>query len=114
WTLHVSRLASSDVLYLWALPTLLFSHFLLRKYFQKSTVWICSMLVWGMLLYVPGMAWFVFIDIILQRKFIVAGWREARRWWRRLAYLLAGAIWLPLLAIDLRRSGELLHWLGLP
>lgn len=114
WTLHVSRLASLDVLYLWTLPTLLFSHFLLRKHFQRPSVWIGAMLTWGMLLYVPGMVWFVAVDIVLQRKFIVAGWREAKRWWRRLAYLLAAVIWLPLLAIDLRRSGELMSWLGLP
>lgn len=114
WTLHVSRLASSDVMYLWAMPTLLVSHFLLRKYYKRSLVWLGSMIVWGLLLYIPGMIWLVAADVLLQRRFIVGGWREVEIWWKRCLYVLAGLIWLPLLVLDLTRSGEFARWLGLP
>jgi hypothetical protein len=36
WVLHVSRLASYDVLYLWALPTLLLSVLVLQRVTNKS------------------------------------------------------------------------------
>jgi hypothetical protein len=114
WTLHVSRLASSDVMYLWAMPTLLASHFLLRKYYKHTLVWLGSIVVWGLLLYIPGMFWLVAADVLLQRRFVLGGWREAKLWWQRLLYVFAGLVWLPLLVLDLTRHGELVRWLGLP
>lgn len=114
WTLHVSRLASFDVLYLWALPMLLFSHFLLRKYYRHTAVWFGSVVVWGLLLYIPGLVWFVLVDIWLQRKYVAAGWRHAQAWWRRVLFALLSILWLPLLAVDLARQGSLLTWLGSP
>ena len=114
WTLHVSRLASFDVLYLWATTTLVCSHFLLRKYHERAPVWYGNILLWGLLLYVPGLVWFVLADIIMQRRFLLKGWRAHARWPQRLLTVLAGAVWLPLLAIGLARSGQLLTWLGIP
>lgn len=114
WTLHVSRLASLDVVYLWSLPTLLLSHFSLRKYHQYPAVWLASLMAWGLLLYVPGMVWFVVIDIILQARFVAAGWRSAKSWWLRLLYIVIAAAPLPLLAITLSRPGNMQRWLGLP
>jgi hypothetical protein len=114
WTLHVSRLASFDVLYLWAMPTLVCSHYLLRKYYQKTLVWYGNIIVWGLLLYVPGLIWLVLADIVLQRQTLHNGWKQHKRWWQRVFAVLFGLIWLPLLAYNLTRSGQLLTWLGLP
>lgn len=114
WTLHVSRLASFDVLYLWAIPTLICSHYILRKHYRNPLAWYGNIAVWGMLLYVPGMVWFIIADIILQRNALADGWRHHKRWWQRLLTLIASMVWLPLLALDLTRSGQLLQWLGLP
>ncbi|MGH7191906.1 MAG: hypothetical protein ACREJM_00050 [Candidatus Saccharimonadales bacterium] len=115
WTLHVSRLASFDILYLWAFPALLLGHFALRRYYRNPYVWFGSLMTWGLLIYVPGMVWFAALDIWLQRRFIAGGWREARRWWMRVAYILAGLVWLPLLVAGLSRSpGTIRTWLGLP
>lgn len=114
WTLHVSRFASNDVLYLWALPALIFSHFLLRKYYRRAPVWFGSVILWGALLYIPGLVWFVLADIWLQRKYVAAGWRHAEAFWRRLLFVLVSLPWLPLLVIHLARNGALPEWLGIP
>jgi hypothetical protein len=114
WVLHASRLASFDVMYLWTLPTLLFSHFLLRKYYKNPLVWYVGIIVWGLLLYIPGLVWFVAADIFLQRKLVLGSWRYVKSWWQRILYVLAGLIWPPLLIIDLTKPGNAMTWLGLP
>jgi hypothetical protein len=114
WTLHVSRLASFDVLYLCALPTLLLMNVALQRRPNKAYAVYGNILLWGLLLYIPGMVWLLIINAYFQRKAILNGWRHFKRWWQHLLYLLAGAIWLPLLVQNLRQSGALRLWLGLP
>jgi hypothetical protein len=114
WTLHAGRLASFDVLYLWATPTLICSHYLLKKYYQQPLVWYGNVIVWGLLLYIPGLVWFVLADIVMQRKLLLTGWRYHARWWQRVFIVLLSAAWLPLLVLDLTRSSQLMTWLGLP
>jgi hypothetical protein len=114
WTLHASRLASFDVLYLWALPTLLVAHVKLQRQSAKAWIFYGTILLWGLLLYIPGMVWLVLVDIFIQRQSIVRGWRHFSRWWQRLLYLLAGIMWLPLLIDRLRHTATLQTWLGLP
>lgn len=115
WVLHVSRLASFDVLYLWAMPTLLVTHVKLQREHNKALIFYGSMLVWGLLLYIPGLIWLLLINLYAQRKAIAAGWKHFSRWWQRLAYLLAGLAWWPLLAHALIRNTVTLRtWLGLP
>jgi hypothetical protein len=114
WVLHVSRLASFDVLYLWALPALLVVHAKLQRQGSSAMIFYGSMLLWGLLLYVPGLVWLLIIEIYTQRKAIASGWRHFSAWWQRLLYLLAGLIWLPLLADRLREVTTLKTWLGLP
>lgn len=114
WVLHASRLASFDVLYLWATPTLLLVHSLLHKYGKRSAVWYGSLLIWGLMLYIPGLIWLLVAEAYLQKGVLLDSWRHFGRWWQRLLYLLAGLAWLPLLIIGLRRPGNLMAWLGLP
>lgn len=114
WVLHVSRLASFDALYLWALPTLLLMNVVLQRRPDKASAMYGTILLWGLLLYIPGMVWLVIINIFFQRKNIANGWRHLKRWWQKPLYLLAGAIWLPLLVENIRAFGNLRLWLGLP
>jgi hypothetical protein len=114
WTLHASRLASFDVLYLWAMPTLLLVHVLLNRYREQVLVWYGSLIIWGLMLYIPGLVWLLIIEIWLQRATLRNGWQHFKRWWQRLLYLLTGLVWLPLLILDLTRPGNLRTWLGLP
>lgn len=113
WVLHVSRLASFDVMYLCAVPLLLVTHLKLQKASDSAVVFYGSLVVWGLLLYIPGMIWLLLINVIASRKSIAAGWRHFNRWWQRLAYLLIGIGWLPLLTNYIRNISELKVWLGL-
>lgn len=114
WILHVSRLASTDVLYLWATPTLLLGHMALQKRPDRALIFYGTMLLWGLLLYIPGVVWLVGLTIYWQRQYIKQGWIRFGQWWQRSLYVLAGAIWLPLLIINLSRPRNLATWLGLP
>jgi hypothetical protein len=113
WTLHVSRYANYDVLYLWALPMLLLTHVAIRKYTESALVVLGCFITWLALLYIPGMIWFVLLTAFLQRKFVAEAWRSISNTYRGLivATLLFG---LPLLAVGLTRHDALLTWIGLP
>lgn len=114
WTLHVSRLASFDVLYLWAMPSLLLVQAGLTQHSKRPLVWYGALLLWGLMIYVPGLIWLVILSIWLQRQAIFQGWQQFKRWWQRLLTILTAAVWLSLLAIDLSHAGQLKQWLGLP
>lgn len=114
WVLHASRLASFDVLYLWAVPTLLLLHVLLSRYSQRVLVWYGSLLIWGVMLYVPGLVWLILVEAWLQRSTLIDSWKHFGNWQQHLLYFVAGLVWLPLLVIGLTRPGNLVNWLGLP
>jgi len=114
WTLHVSRYASSDVLYLWAIPSLLLIQVFLHRYGDKPIVWYGSLLLWGLLLYIPGMVWLMLVQAFCQRGLILKTLRNYSSFTQRLLSFLAVFIWLPLLVLDLLRNNQLLVWLGFP
>jgi len=114
WVLHASRLASFDVLYLWATPTLLLLHVLTNRYSHRTIVWYGSALIWGLMLYVPGLVWLLIGEAWLQREALLTGWKHFGRWWQKSLYLLSGLVWLPLLILGLTRPGNFRTWLGLP
>jgi hypothetical protein len=114
WVLHVSRYASYDVLYLWGISSLLLSHALLHRYVKQTYVWYAVLVLWGLLLTIPGMVWFLLLEIYLQRALIGKGLQVFSSWWQRLLSLIAVVLWVPLLIIDFTRSGQLLNWLGAP
>jgi hypothetical protein len=115
WTLHVARLASTDALYLSIVPLIILSHALTQRYFRKSLVYFGTIIMWCILLYVPGVVWFLIINKLLLRKELVAGWRLYGRWWQRTIYVLLGIIWLPLLIRSfIRHPNTIRIWLGLP
>ncbi|HVW23503.1 MAG TPA: hypothetical protein VHB51_03435 [Candidatus Saccharimonadales bacterium] len=114
WTLHVSRLASNDVLYLLALPLMLLAHLNLSDKHSKPRDFYAILLLWGLSLYVPGLIWFVLLDIWWLRKSLKTGWTALKNLKQRLLAGLAVVVWLPLLIIDLTRAGQWRIWLGLP
>lgn len=114
WILHSSRLASFDVLYLWAMPSLLLTYTFLHKQGLRALVWYGSLAVWGLLLYIPGLVWIILFGACFQRQALADGWHHFARWWQRLFSVLIFLAWLPLLIIDLLRPGHLMSWLGLP
>jgi hypothetical protein len=114
WLLHISRLASSDVLYLWAIPLLLVVQLYMLRSPTKPVIWYGALISCGLLLYVPGMVLFVALSLYWQRQGIVAGWRRFSLWWQRLLYIFAGLAWLPVLLLHITKLTNLKIWLGLP
>jgi hypothetical protein len=114
WVLHASRLASYDVLYLCAVPLLLLAQALMYRNSQNPAVWYGSFIIWGMLLYVPGMIWLVGLHLFLQRKILSEAWQDEASSKRRLTTAGLSAVWLPLLVIDFFRPGHFMQWLGMP
>lgn len=114
WVLHVSRVATTDVLYLWALPMLLVTQVLLHAYKDRPQAWYGCIALWGILLYIPGMVWLIVAQIILQRRQIRQLLQQVKTWPARVTSLILAAVWLPLLVIGFTRTNGLMLWLGLP
>lgn len=114
WVLHASRLASYDILYLLLIPALLLSIAAMQRLATKAQVFYGSLLVWGALLYLPGAVWLVALTIFWERRAIKLGWQHFKSIKQRFLYVFSGLIWLPLLLIELTKSGMLKLWLGLP
>jgi hypothetical protein len=114
WTLHVSRLASFDVLYLWGLITLLLGHAFNIKYPDNMYAWFFNLFSWGLLLTIPGFVWLVAADIFLQREVISEGWQQHKKVWQRFLGILLLLIWLPLVIKNIRHADQAKLWIGLP
>lgn len=112
WVLHVSRLASYDVVYLLVIPALLLSVAAMQRYANRPLVLYGSMLIWGSLIYVPGVVWLVALTIFWERRAIKLGWKHLGNAKGRLLYVLSGLIWLPLLFLN--HKGLETTWLGIP
>lgn len=117
WLLHVGRLATDDVLYVWAIAVLLASHVVLHNYSQARLTaffWLmCNLAI----LYVPGMIWFVLLNTILQRHELAESLQGIKSWLGKLLFMLLSLILLSPLAYGLlvgttRTVG--LDLLGLP
>jgi len=68
WVLHISRLASNDALYLCAIPLLLLGLVVAQRRATNPFVYYGNILLWGSLLYVPGMLWFIALLVFGPRK----------------------------------------------
>ena len=117
WFLHVGRLATTDILYLGAVPVLLFSHLLLHnnlKSRRAAYVWlICNI----SLLYIPGVVWFVLLNAWWQRSDIKEVLGSLKSWLARVGLVATGILFLaPLLYGLLMGSAKTigLELLGLP
>lgn len=114
WVLHVSRLASFDVLYLWAMPTLLLTQVWMKKYATNRLVWYGSILIWLLLLYIPGLVWLVLAGAIFQRQALYNGWQQLGNWRQRGLTVGIVLLSLPLLILQIIYRGGAGQWLGLP
>jgi 4-amino-4-deoxy-L-arabinose transferase-like glycosyltransferase len=115
WTLHISRLASYDVVYYFAITLLLLGHALLRRKQVSLKAWYFNLVVWGMLLTIPGCVWLVIVDLLIQRDLLINSFKSVSKTTRQktIAVILF-VVWLPLTAIDLVRPDQFKLWLGLP
>jgi hypothetical protein len=115
WVLHVSRLASYNVDYLGGVTFFLLSTAILHKYSDKKYVHSLINLLWGLLIYVPGMVWLVAINAIRQHKQLRQGLKLQKTLPSVGAYILSVVIPLPLIIYYLVKSPKhILSWLGIP
>lgn len=114
WTLHTVRHASPSVTYLVATPLLLLTMYGLRR---RTNRWLLlgAVLVWSVLLYLPGMVWLVALALVWQRRRLAQYWQAFTSWRFRLATFMLPVMILPLLIWKLTTNLSLFNtWLGLP
>lgn len=114
WVLHVSRHAGYDSEYLAAIPVLFITHVALQKMKLVLSLPVV-LIIWGLLLYVPGMIWLILFAAWWQRDDCIDFWKLYKKWWQRGLLLGAAFAWIPLLAVSLiRHTVTLTEWIGLP
>ena len=114
WTLHVSRYANTDSTYLAAIPILLVSQLVLQR---LKTSWLpyVVLVVWSLLLFTPGLIWFVLVAGYWERDSFVSAWRQQKMWRRRLLLAVCSLAWLPLLLqFFIKQPAQIVQWLGAP
>jgi hypothetical protein len=115
WTLHISRYASNDVVYLWAIVALLLSNALVHRYGNKLPILCGAFLAWAVLAYIPGIIWFLIINLWWQHKDLARLWRHFQLWWQKALIAVIAISWIPLLALGFKHTPATLRtWLGLP
>jgi hypothetical protein len=115
WFLHVSRYASPDVLYLWAVPTLLAVLIAWDRYHELRKTTYIAMLVLSILAYIPGVIWLILVAMLFQLHLIKNSWVATKGWLWRAVFILVPLVALAPLIIGLIRTPSLIQtWLGLP
>jgi hypothetical protein len=114
WTLHVSRYAGTDVLYLWAIPTLLALTIAWERHKVGATHYLLITAL-AALLYIPGLIWLLLAVVGLQPRLLAVSWRQLGNSFGRLGGLLLFLALLVPLGLALVTHPSLVReWLGLP
>jgi hypothetical protein len=115
WFLHVSRYGGIDVLYLWALPTLIAVFIAWDRHHELKKAGFIALAALGIILYVPGLVWLVLACLLLQSHVLRDSWQSMERTgWRLLLILFPLLVVAPLAFALVRDSSLVLTWLGLP
>jgi hypothetical protein len=114
WLLHVSRYVSSDILYLWAVPTLLAISIAWERH-RNGFVHYLLIFTVASLLYIPGLVWLVLAVFLLQPHLLAISWRKLATVVGR----TSGALFFILLLVPLgwalvTHPSLIQTWLGLP
>lgn len=114
WTLHISRVASNDVMFLWMMVMLLVSNAMLYRHASKLWAVYTVAILWVCILFIPGGIWLLLINAFWQRNSIKTGLQSLSNVWQRLA--LGALLFIPivLLLASLLHANQWLLWLGLP
>jgi hypothetical protein len=114
WTLHVSRLASNDVLYLWATPTVLLIQLAIQRRGSQMIVFYVCLVAWLTLLFVPGFVYILLLTTYWNWRAWWQIWLRALPWWQRGVAAVIGLLGSTYLIVASTRPGNLRLWLGLP
>lgn len=114
WLLHVSRYAGTDVIYLWAVPTLLMLTIAWERHRIGATHYLLIAAL-AALLYIPGVIWLLLAVLVLQPQLLATSWQRLANTFGRLGGLLLFILLLvPLAWALVSRPGLAREWLGLP
>ena len=113
FTLHVSRLASNDVMYFAALPMLFSGYLALRKYPASKLALLYNVIIWVSLLYTPGMIWFVLISLYYQKDVLKRAFKTLSLAWKTF-YGLLTILALGLLKFLANSTDSMMTYIGLP
>jgi hypothetical protein len=115
WFLHVSRFAGPDVLYLWAVPTLIALLVAWDRHHTRRKALYLTTSVLAVLLYIPGIIWLILASLLLQRHLLTDAWTTAKTVVGRISVAFLAGVLLAPLAVALVQTPSLLKtWLGLP
>lgn len=115
WFLHVSRFAGVDVMYLWAVPTLIAVQIAWERHAKLPWISWAAVAIIALLLYIPGMIWLVLLSFGLHPAQLIRSWQHTRRWWQWLVLTVVGLLFAtPLLQAFVRHHSLIQTWVGLP
>ncbi len=112
WFLHYARLATPDIFLVLLLVSLAYGTWI--RYTQSSNLVIAyGAIIAAMLLYIPGLVWFVIIGGIWQRRAIVQHIKNAQLTF--LPLMVSGLLLLTPLVLAFAKEPALVRlWIGLP
>ncbi len=113
WFLHTARLATPDIMYLGAIGLVWCG---LRLHTNRQRPWtllICSVII-SLLLYVPGLVWFIVPTLVWQRKLLFDEFAAVDRWLAVVLIALITSLMTPLLLGIVQHPILLKPLLGLP
>lgn len=114
WMLHVSRISSFDIMFGFAVISLIFIDTILKKYKTKQTIFYLSCLWISAIVTIPGMIWLVFLNLVLFKDEFSIGWQHLEKFSKKLFAIFLLITAPILLAISIFMHGGILKLLGLP
>lgn len=115
WCLHVGRFAGVDIEYMLGILALLTIHVGLTDLEDNVWMFFGWLAVNVILLFTPGMVWFVLLGAALQPRVLFAAWKNAAAIWQRALWLFIALLGIAVPAYAIARNHALLwSWLGLP
>jgi len=114
WTLHVSRLASYDVLYTFAALSMVLINVLMKKYKTSPKIFIFCGFLSGLLATIPGIIWLLMISFFLLKDEISIAWQHLLKKWHKIIFTVFVTYWIPLVTFSIVEYGGLLKFLGAP
>ena len=114
WQLHISRIASYDIMFAFSVLSLIFIDTVLRKHKTSQTIFMLSCFWLGLISTVPGMIWFVLLNFALFKDNFSIGWQNLSSVFKKIASLSLGLFPSILLLASIIMNGGFLKFLGAP
>lgn len=114
WVLHVSRLASFDVSYLFAMTSVILGYTLLYEYESNRLIWYFNLLILGLIATIPGLIWLSLLAVYFERDLLKEGYTSYTKIYERALSLILLLIWPLYTIFKLGTNHAYKEWIGLP